>query len=257
MKLRELYDYDFISQNYIIQKAEGTLSPFIDFFWESNYNNHLPRFSIQTFPRIGSTLLFNIKGQFTFKKREFEFTNNEHIYYLRDAMIETTHTADSKLFGIQFKINLPLLITNRSLYSANGIYPANQLFNPEFITSIVEAPGFANKIELIEKYFNSRLTKKIEARGDIINSIIIDQKENQIPRNFNPVSKEIPCSAKTIERYFKKCTGLAPQKAIRLINTRLALCKKIQQPKTFDPFEYGFYDSSHFYKAVKKLISGY
>ncbi|WP_218155324.1 helix-turn-helix domain-containing protein [Chitinophaga sp. YR627] len=60
-------------------------------------------------------------------------------------------------------------------------------------------------------------------------------------------------TSKSINRYFSKVIGLPPKAYFSILRTRAALTDFIQARETFDPWDYGYYDLSHFSKDVAKL----
>ncbi|MEP7323774.1 MAG: hypothetical protein ABI761_17745 [Saprospiraceae bacterium] len=255
MHYSEFYDRAFIHQNYVFRFPSDTLKPYIDFFWESDYDPGLQPFTIRSFPRIGSTLLFNIKGKFKFCKGGSSLMNEENIYYSRNQIIDTTHQADSKIFGVQFKINLPLIGNPGKSASHNNIFTANHLFAATDNSRIIASENFDERIVLCESIILNRLTKKTEYMAHAVNSVISNATITSPAVDSKPGF--IPHSTKTIERYFKSCTGTSPQKAIRIQKTRMALQRKLENKTTFNCIDFGFYDESHFYKCVHNLKSGY
>ncbi|MBS1503041.1 MAG: helix-turn-helix domain-containing protein [Bacteroidetes bacterium] len=66
-------------------------------------------------------------------------------------------------------------------------------------------------------------------------------------------------SSKTINRYFNRVVGISPKSYFSILRARTALTSYVIHKKDFNPYEFGYYDMSHFYKEVvgftgKKLI---
>ncbi len=121
MRITEFYDREFLNQNYLFKTPCSALKNYIDFFWQSNYLFE-GQVSIKTFPRIGSTVLINLGSDFLFSKGALDFSPEDHLYYVRNRAITTSHKPGNLLLGIQFKINLPLLYNPKAAANNAEIY---------------------------------------------------------------------------------------------------------------------------------------
>jgi methylphosphotriester-DNA--protein-cysteine methyltransferase len=77
--------------------------------------------------------------------------------------------------------------------------------------------------------------------------------------NVNEMAAKLFTTSKTINRYFNRVIGTTPKNYFSIIRARTALTAYVSDRKTFIPSDYGYYDTSHFYKDVvqftgRKLI---
>jgi len=57
-------------------------------------------------------------------------------------------------------------------------------------------------------------------------------------------------SSKTINRYFNRVVGLPPKNYFSILRARNALTAYVNHKQEFTPYDFGYYDMSHFYKEV-------
>jgi len=60
-------------------------------------------------------------------------------------------------------------------------------------------------------------------------------------------------TSKTINRYFNKVVGTSPKNYFSIMRARVALTAYVNQKDVFIPYDFGYYDMSHFYKDVVKF----
>jgi hypothetical protein len=251
----EFYNTKFLQQNYIFREPEGAMKNYIEFYWQTNYLAN-EQFTVKTFPRLGSTVLFNLGSPFEIKKRVSEGEVNEPVYYLRDSPITSIHYPGNRIFGIQFKINLPVMLKNKCRADTGSIYYLNTFFEKELITAIQQQDDFMARIEKIERYLLNRLTTKHESKADTVNSILLDFMNHiEEVKTIGGLCNNNFCTIKTAERYFSECLGISPKKAISVLRSRKALNTYINNRDKFKPHLLGYYDNSHFHRELKEFTS--
>ena len=86
---------------------------------------------------------------------------------------------------------------------------------------------------------------------------VIDCIENygdpNMQLNTSQVAERMFVTSKTISRYFNKVVGTSPKDYFSIIRTRTALTAWVNQKQQFSPYNFGYYDMSHFYKDVVKF----
>jgi len=66
----------------------------------------------------------------------------------------------------------------------------------------------------------------------------------------NKLAGELALTDKTMYRYFKSIIGIAPKNYFSIVRTRTALTAYVSYKELFSPYNFGYYDMSHFRKAV-------
>jgi AraC-like DNA-binding protein len=69
--------------------------------------------------------------------------------------------------------------------------------------------------------------------------------------NTSAVAERLFLTSKTINRYFHRVVGTSPSQYFALLRARPALTAFVANPMAFEPSDYGYYDRSHFAKAMR------
>ena len=76
---------------------------------------------------------------------------------------------------------------------------------------------------------------------------------NGLEFNNSELAEKMFTTSKTINRYFHNVIGTSPKNYFSIMRARTALTRYVKGREKFTPFDYGYYDMSHFYKDVVKL----
>jgi methylphosphotriester-DNA--protein-cysteine methyltransferase len=74
--------------------------------------------------------------------------------------------------------------------------------------------------------------------------------DNRMQPNTGELAERLFLHSRSINRYFHRVIGLSPKKFLSIVRTRAALTRYLDSPEDFSPSEFGYYDKSHFYKAI-------
>jgi len=209
---------------------------------------------VTTFARPGSTLLFNLGDPFYFSKQGTNFMAADPVYYLRDAPVVTKHHRDNIIFGVQFKINQPLInaVNKKHLVSLRD--KANNFICKEWKGQLQATDNFFSRVLMMEKILIDRLTPK-----QVYKSRFVNQAARLMERNFRDgytvtqLAFDMNCSEKTLERYFREYMGMPPKRYSNIIRARAAIQQYELRDMKNKSHLFGYYDHSHFYKERKKI----
>ena len=71
--------------------------------------------------------------------------------------------------------------------------------------------------------------------------------------NISQLAERLFSHSKTINRYFHRVIGLPPKKYLSISRARTALTNYLADPAAFSPEAFGYYDRSHFNKAIRQF----
>lgn len=101
----EFFDIDHFENNYHRVKLAEELSTFIDFFWETKFDDLLKQnpegFSDALFLSIGYTYLINLGTPFAMQVYDQKFEMKTDGFLPRHKSIECYHSIGNRLFGIK------------------------------------------------------------------------------------------------------------------------------------------------------------
>lgn len=139
----------------------------------------------------------------------------------------------------------------------------NQLLNPLekhgedvnfLMEELYETKEVLKKRMIIEKYFCGKLINLNIDKRMIYAAKFIEKNFNNT--DLSTLSNKLNISSKTLNRLFKKYTGITPKKYVNLtrFNNTISSLKKLEfEHFTKASIQYGYFDQSHFIKDCKKF----
>ena len=258
----EFFDIDHFENNYHRMPAAPALRHFIDFFWETRFDNlwkeHPGGFSDAQFPNIGYTYIINLGSPFVMQVNNQKFPMRTDGFLPRYNAIECFHREGNHLFGIKFRVS-PVIFEKKVDFSEyqGYIFPLSYLLNQAIIDDVKKAGSFEKRIAILTRYFLSLLKSYHGSMHPVkIISEILEHcfQNNEFTVSFETLSKKYKISSRTLQRYFEMCTGISGKKALQVMRIRKATAHLANSPATFHYSLYGYYDHSHFYKHLKQFL---
>ena len=262
MRHIEFFDIDHFEKNYHRVKPPASLSHFIDFIWETDFDDLLKYypagFSDALFPNVGYTYLINLGTPYVMQVGEKSFDMKGDGFLPRHNAIECFHRRGNKLFGIKFNIS-PVIFEKKVNFSEyrQQIYPLSYLIKPSVIAEIKKAASFDERVHTVTCYFNEIVKKYAGSMKPIqIVTEILDRcnQQNDFTVPIEKFAAEFKISTRTLQRYFEMVTSVSSKTALQIMRIRKAAHHLATSPTNFHYSLYGYYDPSHFYKHLKKFL---
>jgi AraC-like DNA-binding protein len=257
----EFINRDHFEYNYHRKWAEGKLLPYIDFCWETDFNqllaDHPQGFSDVLFPNIGYTYIINLGSPFVMEVEKQAYEVKSGGFLPRHHYVTCHHAKGNQLFGIKFKV-CPVLFEkdiNFSEYKGH-IFPLAYLIDNNVIEKAKRAAAFPERVQIIFEHYESLVEKHETALQylAIVTSIINRfSAANQFDISIKELAAQHKISIRTLQRYFEATTGFSPKPALQTIRMRQAVKKITEEPQNFSFADYGYYDYSHFVKNLKQF----
>lgn len=258
----EFFHTKHFEKNYHRVKPHPELDNFIDFFWETRFDELLQQypegFSDALFPNIGYTYLINLGTPFVMQVGEKKFNMKSDGFLPRSKAIECYHRQGNRIFGIKFKIS-PIIFKTKVNFSEyrEYIYPLSYLIEQSVIDGIKKASSFDDRIEIVNGYFRS-IISTYSGTWDAIRIVseILQycDGQNDFTRSVEEFARQYNISARTLHRYFETTTSLSSKKALQILRIRKAVQQLADSPAGFNYGQYGYYDYSHFCKHLRKFL---
>ncbi|HEY9363342.1 MAG TPA: hypothetical protein VIQ00_08785 [Chitinophagaceae bacterium] len=259
MKHIEFFHKEHFENNYFRVSPDASLSYYIDFFWETRFEellqNHPRGFSDVLFPNIGYTYLVNLGTPFIMQLNEDRFEIKKTGFLPRHKCIECYHRAGNQIFGIKFKIS-PALLEKKINFSEyrESISPLSYLVDEAVIKKIKAAKTFIERVNLATNYYQ----QIVQNRGSTIYPVnVVSEiletcsRENNFSISIAAIATKYKISSRTLQRYFEATTSISSKKALQIMRIRKATAHLANSPGNFHYSLYGYYDHSHFYKHLK------
>ncbi len=245
------------------KKAQKPLSAFIDFFWETDfdelYKQYPQGFSDALFPNIGYTYLINLGTPFVMQLEKDRFEIRSDAFLPRHKHMNCHHSTGNKIFGIKFKIS-PVLFEKKINFSEYREYMFSlaYLIDRTVVEKMKAAASFNQRMQIISEYYEAIIKKYHGSikQISVVSEILSDCSEsNSFDVSLQELSNRYSVSSRTMHRYFEATTSLAGKDALQILRIRKAVELITQNPAAFKFSNFGYYDYSHFYKHLKQFLS--
>lgn len=243
----------------------GELTPHIEFFSESMppvenlFGNTLtPGFkSVKMFPSYTPTFWINLGTPYylSVANQTHLIKANDDILVLRDTRVEKFKQPTDHIFTVKFLPGgLEAILGINQVILIGQVTNLNTILPPAFLKKIKQPMPFEERLALMQNfllgcYKGTQNNHYVQFITDCIESY--DTAGMQI--NTSQMAEKMFVTSKTINRYFNKVVGTSPKNYFSIMRTRVALTAYVNQKEVFSPYDFGYYDMSHFYKDVVKF----
>lgn len=255
--------FDPITSRYKFHTPCTALAPFIEYFWESTFDDHnnairADLFTIKLFPSFTPTFLINLGDSYRVVSGEHNYMPGpaDDLLVCRNKIVEYRHTRDNKLFGVKFFAGALQSLLNTSLAGTIGkALSLDQLISSSVIKKIKKASCFEERVGIMQQYLLNRCTN---AAGDdrqfmFVQKVISEYHSGDMELTNAEIAARLFTTPKTLCRTFTKLLGVPPKSYFFILRARKALTGYVNDTAGFSPLDYGYYDMSHFYKDVIKF----
>ena len=259
----EFFHRDHFELRYHRRKARRSLSRFIDFFWETDfdplYEKYPEGFSDALFPNIGYTYLINLGTPFKMQLEDDCFEMRSDGFLPRHKNMICHHSAGNRIFGIKFRVS-PVIFEkkiNFSEYKAY-IFPLAYLVDRKVMDAVKSAGNFDERVDILGTYYNSIIDKYSGSfrQVDIVTQVLENAwKEDRFDVSIAELAANYGISARTLQRYFEAATSISSKQALQIMRIRKAVEQLTTDPAHFHFSRYGYYDYSHFYKHLRQFLT--
>jgi AraC-like DNA-binding protein len=258
----EFFHRDHFEFRYHRKKAKKSLSQFIDFFWETDFETLFDRypsgFSDALFPNVGYTYLINLGTPFVMQLEEEKFEVKNDGFLPRHKNMICHHSIGNKIFGIKFNVS-PVIFQKKINFSEykEYIFPLAYLIDRVIIEKIRQANSFEERMKILSDYYEDIIHQHAGSlkHVDIVTGILHDSiAENSFDTSIEELSNRYKISTRTLQRYFEATTSITSKQALQILRIRKAVEKLTAHPESFHYSQFGYYDYSHFYKHLRQFI---
>jgi len=259
----EFFHKDHFENRYRRRKAKGSLSQFIDFFWETDFDELFVQypngFSDALFPNVGYTYLINLGTPCIMQLEDDKYDIKNDGFLPRHKAMICHHSAGNKLFGIKFNVS-PVIFQKRVNFSEyrEYIFPLAYLIDRAVVDKVRKAGSFEERVKILSDYYEAIIAENEGSLKPVavVTEILQDcATKNSFDVSIEELSKRYGISTRTLQRYFEASTGITSKQALQILRIRKAVEKLTRQPKDFHYSQFGYYDYSHFLKHLKQFLN--
>ena len=261
----EFFHRNHFEYNYHRQKAKKSLSQFIDFFWETNFDalfdQYPSGFSDALFPNVGYTYLINLGTPFVMQLGEEKFEMKGDGFLPRHKAMICHHSTGNRLFGIKFKVS-PIIFQKKINFSEyrEYIFPLAYLIDRTVVDNVKRASAFEERVHILTKYYEEIIHQYAGSLSqvNIVTNILQEcNDKNMFDVSIEELADQYNISTRTLQRYFEATTSITSKQALQILRIRKAVEKLASAPEDFHFSQFAYYDYSHFYKHLKSFLSNH
>lgn len=252
--------FDNIREIYEFEPPGEELKNYIEFFSETSLaaSSRLiqtEQFSVKMFSSWTPTFWINLGAsyQLDLGQNRYLIQQEKDILLLRNGTVTRYNQANDHIFSIKFfPGGLEAILNINQTSFIDQIIALDQIIPPELIHKIKHAGSFVARMDLLQTYFLLQFQKRKQKDHylKLVQDLIETYNTEELRLNTSELAEKTFVSTKSINRYFHRVVGVSPKKYFATLRARTALNAFVQAQKHFNPEEYGYYDMSHFYKAV-------
>lgn len=259
----EFFHRDHFEYRYHRKKARKSLSQFIDFFWETDfdqlYEQYPEGFSDALFPNVGYTYLINLGTPFTMQLEDESFEMKSDGFLPRHKNMICHHSRGNKIFGIKFRVS-PVVFEKKVNFSEyrEYIFPLSYLIDRSIMEKIKTAGSFERRVQIVSEYYEQIVEKHsgLLRQVDVVTEILKDcSEQGKFSVSIEELAQKYAISSRTLQRYFEATTSITSKQALQIMRIRSAIEHLTSNPENFHFRAYGYYDYSHFYKHLRQFLN--
>jgi AraC-like DNA-binding protein len=260
--------FDNIRKIYAFSNACPELAGHIEFFSESSIESTQKyigssNFSVKMFPSWTPTFYINLGPPYliTVGQQLHHIKASQDILILRDSIVERYNSPSDNIFTVKFYPGgLEALLGINQLKCVDRMIDLASILPVKLLSQIKQPISFAERCDLIQQFLLNSFKERQQKDHYLkfVRDCIESYNSSDIQLNTTEMAEKMFVTSKTINRYFNRVVGISPKNYFTIIRARTALTAYVNKP-LFSPYDYGYYDMSHFYKEVvrftgKKLI---
>jgi len=255
--------FDNIRKIYTFASACPELANYIEFFSESSpeltkkFIGH-SNFTVKMFASWTPTFYINLGDPYLLISGNNinKINAGEDVVILRNNMVERVNNPSDHIFTVKFHPGgLEAVLGISQLNYISKITDLRTLLPGNLLQQLKQRVTFEERCVLFQDYLLTLLKK--QKYNDHYLHFVRDCIGNYNPGssalNTGKMAEKMFVSSKTINRYFNRVVGLSPKSYFSLLRARTALNQFVNDRKDFLPYDFGYYDMSHFYRDAEKF----
>jgi hypothetical protein len=253
--------FENIRKIYTFGAPRAELAEYIEFFSESSIEatrQHIAgqRFSVKMFPSWTPTFYINLGDPYEIavSNKRYFVNADEDILILRNSIVERYNTPTDNIFTVKFfPGGLEAVLNIKQHLLIDKVVNLNKILPPELLHNIKLVKTFGVRVKLMEDFLLMNYRNKPDHYIKFVKDAIDTYAVNGLEFNNSELAEKMFATSKTINRYFNNVIGTSPKNYFSIMRARTALTGYVNGREQFTPFNYGYYDMSHFYKDVVKF----
>lgn len=255
--------FDNIRKLYRFYTPGNELADYIEFFSESSVEATYRyvadnQFSVKMFPSWTPTCYINLGEPYHLAvgSNRYLIQQDSDVLILRNSIVERHNLPTDHIFTIKFfPGGLEATLGVSQVHFVDQVVRLDAVLPMTLIQQVKQLTDFEERVELLQQFFLEHYhgRKKADHYRTFVSNTIGTFGVSGMALNPNQLADRLFLTSKTINRYFHRVIGTSPKQYLSLVRTRAALSGYVTDKHRFSPYDYGYYDMSHFYKDVVKF----
>lgn len=252
--------FDDIRKLYRFKDTCAELLPYIEFFSETSLDAtrlHIASetFTVKLFPSYTPTIWINLGAPYQLANgnKFLSIDSGMDVLILRNQIVERRNLPSDNIFTVKFHLGgFEAVFGIEQHRIEDAVVDATTVLPAGLLRKMKRLPFFEDRITLLQNHFLHLLQKRVADlyRYEKVCHSLNMYNECNMGLNNRQVADHMALTAKTLNRYFKRFIGAPPKTYFSIVRARTALTAYVLDREGFSAADYGYYDKSHFYKAV-------
>jgi AraC-like DNA-binding protein len=254
--------FDNIRKIYTFSDACPELADHIEFFSESSIESTQQyfgssNFSVKMFPSWTPTFYINLGAPYLIRvgQQQHHVKASQDILILRNSIVERYNSPSDNIFTVKFYPGgLEAVLDVSQLKCVDRMIDLATILPSKLLGQIKQPLSFIERCDLMQQFLLNSF-KEGQQKDYYLQFVrdCIGSYGTAMQMNTSEMAEKMFVSSKTINRYFNRVVGVSPKNYFSVMRARFALTHYVNNRKDFIPYDFGYYDMSHFYKEVVRF----
>jgi len=254
--------FENLKRFFVFAEPPLALNEYVEFFAESSASQVTATgsnevFACRMFPSYTPTFFINLTGNYGLQldQQHFRIAAGQDILLLRDTSVQRFNSPEDNIFTVKFHPGTLRQLFDITPAQLNAGPMMLDVFLPQILLKAIKTAGsFADRVGLMSDYLLEKAYRNSpDFEWQVLDRALHDQQWQEAQPLIYEIAGSLHVSSKTLTRYFVKDLGVSPKKYFSVIRFRKALAAYLHSNHTFHPFDYGYYDHSHFSRDVFRV----
>lgn len=252
-----------IRQPYDFARPCEALAPYVEFYAQSSPARTPPPaaptyWSSQMFASWTPTCYINLGPAYLIDLAHTRYAvrAGEDVLLLRNTAIARHKRATDNVFTLKFYPGgLEAVLGINQVPLADRLLPLTYVLPATLLAHLKQPLSFTERVAVLEPFLLRAFRRPASPDHYVrlVHDAIGEYQASGLQLNTSAVAERLFLTSKTINRYFHRVVGTAPSQYFALLRARTALTAFVADPSAFAPSDHGYYDRSHFAKAVHRF----
>jgi hypothetical protein len=176
------------------------------------------------------------------------------ILILRNSIVERYNSPTDNIFTVKFYPGgLEAVLGIKQTALIDRVVDLKSILPTALLQKIKQQSSFEERMAVMQTFLLMHYKKKEDYYLRFVKDTIAAYSAGDMQFTNSQLAEKMFTTSKTINRYFHQVIGISPKNYFSTMRARTALTSYVNRKELFTPFDFGYYDMSHFYKDVVRF----